>query len=89
MEWQPIETAPRDGRLVELTWMENDKPQEIYPMCWNLFAENKIVQDGKGLWAMHNQNTGQIMATWTEADPEGGPTHWRPIAPTSAETPQR
>jgi hypothetical protein len=32
MDWQPIETAPKDGSVIELTWMEDGKPQEIWPM---------------------------------------------------------
>lgn len=77
-DWQPIGPAPRDGTEVELTWMENGRPQEVYPMVWNRFATNWIVQGHKGIWAMHNRKTGEIMVTWSEADPEGAPTHWRP-----------
>jgi hypothetical protein len=79
-EWQLIETAPRDGTEIELTWMENGRPQEIYPMRWNFFAGNKLVQDHKGIWALHNRDNNAIMATWSEQDPDGAPTHWRPIS---------
>ncbi len=79
--WQPISTAPRCGREIELTWMDNGKPQEIYPMRWNRFASNHLVQPEKGIWAMHSQITNEILTTWTEEDPDGAPTHWREIEP--------
>jgi len=75
MKWQPIETAPRDGTEIVLTWMENGNPQEVYPhMVWNQFAGNKSVQDGKGIWALHGRS-GAILRTWSEANGDG-PTHW-------------
>lgn len=80
MQWRPIETAPRDGTAVTLTWMGNGRPQEIYPnMVWNRFAGNPLVQDGKGIWALHGKS-GQILMTWTEEN-DGGPTHWMPLPP--------
>lgn len=78
-EWQPIETAPRDGTEVELTWLENGRPQEIWPLCWNRFATNHLVQDHKGIWAMHDRLTGALVMTWSEENPDGAPTHWRPV----------
>lgn len=80
VEWQPIATAPRDGTEIELTWMENDRPQEIYPMRWNRFAGNKLVQDEKGIWAMHSRTNGALLSTWCEQNPDGAPTHWRPLS---------
>ena len=77
-EWQPIETAPRDGTEVSLTWMENGEPQEIYHgMRWNTFAGNPLVQDGKGIWAIQSPATGKLLMTWSEENPDGAPTHWR------------
>lgn len=76
-EWQSMDTAPRDGSMIDLTWMDNDRPQEIYPMCWNQFAENQIVQRGKGIWAIHSKTNGALLMTWCEQDPDGAPTHWR------------
>lgn len=78
-EWQPIETAPKDGTEIELTWMDGGEPAEIYPMRWNAFAENPLFQDGKGIWAMHSRTTNELFMTWTDHDPAGAPTHWRPI----------
>jgi hypothetical protein len=78
-DWDDISTAPRDGTEIELTWFDNGKPAEIYPMRWNQFAENPLFQEGKGIWAMHSHTTGELIMTWTESDPDGAPTHWRPI----------
>lgn len=86
-DWQPISTAPRDGSEVELTWMDDGKPQEIYPMRWNRFAENPLFQDGKGIWAMHSRTTNEIYLTWTESDPDGAPTHWRSLPQPESSTP--
>ncbi len=85
MEWQPIETAPRDGTPVTLTWIENGKPQEIYPnMVWNRFAGNSLVQSGKGIWAIHGMD-GRILTTWSEENPDGAPTHWKPAQTTPSD----
>ncbi len=64
--WQPISTAPRDGTWIEVT--ANDEP--IHKMCWNRFAGNELVQDGKGIWWGHG-------FTWSE-EKGFGPTRWRP-----------
>ena len=76
-DWQPIETAPKDGTKVDLTWMENGKPQETYcGMVWNIFAGNPFVQAGNCIWALHADN-GKILMTWSDENPDGAPTHWR------------
>ena len=73
IEWQPISTAPRDGTEVDLTWMEDGKPQEVFPMRWQLFRAG----GGWGIWAMMGRVSGALLCTWTEEDPDGAPTHWR------------
>ena len=74
-EWQPIATAPRDGTVIELTWMDNGRPQDIYPMQWGHIQRNPLFAgDTVGMWVMPNG-----AATWTEHDPEGAPTHWREL----------
>ena len=78
MDWQPIETAPKDGTFVNLTWMENGEPQEIFThMVWNRFAGNPLVQNGKGIWVCRGRS-GKILLTWSEETPDGAPTHWSP-----------
>lgn len=71
--WRPIETAPRDGSVVEITALEDDgTPFEIHPMCWDANGRNTIFAPGMvGMWTAPDGSY-----TWREGD--GGPTHWRP-----------
>jgi hypothetical protein len=71
-DWQPIATAPRDGTEVDLTWMEDGQPQEVWPMRWNIFQKGM-----GGIWAMQSKTSGALLCTWSEEDPSEGPTHWR------------
>ena len=75
-QWQPIETAPREANTrLALSWFENGKPAEIYgPFVWNDFATNGLVQDHKGIWAIHGEN-GKLVFTWAESN-GGGPEFW-------------
>ena len=76
MDWQPIDTAPRDGRLVELTWFDGDEPQEIYPMRWDGEARNGLIPGAVGFWVLDGGG-----ATWSEHNEDGAPTQWRPAKP--------
>lgn len=71
--WQPIETAPKDGSIIDLTWMENDEPQEIWPMQWGHIQKNGFFPGRVGMWI-----TPDGAITWNDDDRGGGPTHWRP-----------
>lgn len=60
-DWQPIDTAPRNGMLVDLCWMDDGKVQETFsPMYWN----------GR-VWQLKGSEL-----VWSESE-DGGPTHWR------------
>ncbi len=73
-DWQPIETAPRDGTEVLLTWMEADgQPQDIARLAWDPERENALFPGVVGMWACPSGNF-----TWNEAGGYG-PTHWAPI----------
>jgi hypothetical protein len=74
--WKPIETAPKDGTLIEITALQaNGEPFEIWPMQWGHIQQNGLFPDQVGMWV-----TPDGAATWVPGSEEqGGPTHWRSI----------
>lgn len=66
---QPMSTAPRDGTTVELFAEDIG----IVPMFWDPNGFNPLVSKTPGIWKL----VGGGM-TWTEDDPDGAPTQWRP-----------
>jgi len=71
--WQPIETAPRNGAVLEITALEPDgQPFEIWPMKWDPEKTNGMFPGVRGFWT-----TPDGTVTWNE-DGDAGPTHWRP-----------
>lgn len=73
-EWQPIETAPRDGTLIRLTWMDGGEPQDQMTMRYSPIQRNGLFPGVVGMWVAPDASM-----TWNEADPDGAPTHWRPL----------
>lgn len=71
-DWQPIETAPRDGTVIDLTWMEDGKPAEIWPMQWGHIQQNGLFPGQVGMWVATDGS-----CTWSETHTDGAPTHWR------------
>lgn len=73
-DWQPIETAPKDGQVILLTAFEEDGSQfETWPMRWDGAKENGLYPGKIGMWTTPGGSL-----TWQES-PDGGPTHWRPV----------
>jgi hypothetical protein len=73
-EWQDISTAPKDGTTIELTWMENGRPQEVWPCQWCHIQRNGLFPGKVGMWTVPDGSM-----TWNDSDPDGAPTHWRPL----------
>lgn len=63
-DWQPIETAPKDGRMLLLVW--RDKQQQGLPMV--LEGYWYAASDGEAFW----WSPGQV--SWKLE-----PTHWMPL----------
>lgn len=72
--WKPIATAPRDGRQILVTAIEDDGGVfEIHEMKWGGTMENPFfAPDQVGMWVAPGGSY-----TWREGD--GGPTHWQPL----------
>jgi hypothetical protein len=66
--WQPIDTAPRDGRVIVVT----DHETFTGSMAWNASGTNPPFQRGVGIWEATDRSF-----TWSE-ERGAGPTHWRP-----------
>ena len=67
MDWQPIETAPKDGTVIDL-WIhypEHDRNARAADVRWNADV---------GEWQHGNFHLGQYMHRPT-------PTHWMPLPP--------
>lgn len=70
IDWRPIETAPKDGRVIDLTWLEDGIPAEIWPMKWDHSQTNGLFPGRVGMWVSLDGSV-----TWNDVD--NGPTHWR------------
>lgn len=74
-EWQPIETAPKDGSVIALTSFFDDGEQfETWPMQWMHIQRNGLFPGKTGMWT---HPSGGL--TWNDDGVGGGPTHWRPL----------
>jgi len=80
-EWKTIESAPKDGTVVVLTWMEGGEPQEQWPMQWGHIKRNGLFPGKVGMWT-----TSDGSITWNDSNPDGAPTHWMPL-PTPPQVP--
>jgi hypothetical protein len=69
IEYFPIDTAPRDGRVIEVM----DPDTGAFNMRWNPQRVNSFVSPEPGVW----EDPGGSF-TWSEYD-GAGPTWWRHV----------
>jgi len=69
-EWQPIETAPKDGTPILLATFKNGAVEHIDEGCW------EVIDEG---WESNiRPYHGWVSNTWPFGDT--GPTHWVKVA---------
>lgn len=74
-DWHSIETAPRDGSVIQVAAFDDDgEPIQIFPVQWGHIQRNELFAPGMvGMWVVPDGSM-----TWREGD--GGPTHWRTLS---------
>lgn len=70
-EWQAIDTAPKDGRPLRISWFDGGVLQEWFIMRWDKNAENGLFPGTVGMWVSMDNSF-----TWNGSATNGGPTHW-------------
>ncbi len=83
MDWQPIETAPKDGSVIDLWVTCQSDARRVPDAYWSHegFQYGPVRQDGKPGWAAANM--GYDGCDGYADDPEDGQraTHWMPLPP--------
>ena len=72
LEWQPIETAPKDGTVIEVVFKRFKRPILCY---WRFWDERQLHWEGKKPWAGWYSFENKCIYSSEDA------THWRSIPP--------
>lgn len=76
--WQPIETGPRDGTVVDL-WVKGKRMADCY---WSFARNDKGKRVDDPVWDGWCCDTGKPGPSGFNPYPNlinGKPTHWRPV----------
>jgi hypothetical protein len=88
MEWQPIETAPKDGRKLILFYMNRNNKARTVMATWVTDEEAAETDtDGVGLEAGWYESIDNWSDYSQVAIFEGEPTHWMPLPLPPKDTP--
>jgi len=85
-EWQPIETAPKDGTTVLLGYYNRSGKWRTVRGCW--YSDAQIAEDweephdGEAGWYETAENADDTPNCWNCS-----PTHWMPLPTPPEQTP--
>jgi len=77
-EWQPIDTAPKDGTDIIVMYMHINT-QIVHAAFWSNYEEGLDDPDIEGWWTYVWTEVGR-----TKMDGRYSPTHWIPLPPDPA-----
>jgi hypothetical protein len=81
-DWQPIETAPRDGTAILLCWARDASGQ---PIRWDKKPDTAIVYVQVAKYSGEPDREWYVyIATPADAALHFTPTHWMPLPPPPA-----
>lgn len=68
MKWEPIETAPKNGNLIDV-WVNGERVTDVlWKRSWRCLGWHCKTEDESGV------------CQWTSVEDEHGtPTHWMPL----------
>jgi hypothetical protein len=70
MKWEPIETAPKDGTLIDV-WVSEERVTDVR---WMIMRQ----VEGWYCWATNEHGESRLILVEKE---HGTPTHWMPLPP--------
>lgn len=73
-EWQPIETAPKDGTLILISFGEKG----VRAVSWDSPWDDPVTFEN-GIWCVDDDKHGPYPLRGYNEDGYNAPTHWMPL----------